>query len=170
FEKNLYERFRDIIQKKKIKRLEVQRGDIIEGLPEAKFYCFNPPGDFSYGDPNNDSIVVKAITNSDNSIIFCADAASRAMKDMLRFGPKLRSNLMKVPHHGGGLGDMVIAREFLEETGPNTAVISSTSRYVKEDLLKTFQEMGTKVYVTSGSGAIIAKEKNKGFIVTSEVE
>ncbi|MGB2961010.1 MAG: DNA internalization-related competence protein ComEC/Rec2 [Candidatus Omnitrophota bacterium] len=170
FEKKLYERFLGIIKKKKIERLEARRGDIIEGLPEAKFYCFNPPGDFSYGDPNNDSIVVKAITNSDNSIIFCADAASRAMKDMLRFGPKLRSNLMKVPHHGGGLGDMVIAREFLEETGPNTAVISSTSRYVKEDLLKTFQEMGTKVYVTSGSGAIIAKEKNKGFIVTSEVE
>ncbi|MGB2598878.1 MAG: DNA internalization-related competence protein ComEC/Rec2, partial [Candidatus Omnitrophota bacterium] len=165
---DLYKKFKKIIKDKNIRHLKIERGDILEGLPDAKFYCFNPPGDFSYGDPNNDSIVVKAITDNGNSIIFCADAGSKAMDGMLLFGSLLKSDIIKVPHHGGKLGKMSVAREFLKEVNPSSAIISTTANYVRKGILEEFKKQGIKVYTTFRFGAITAEDREDGFKIDTE--
>jgi beta-lactamase superfamily II metal-dependent hydrolase len=85
------------------------------------------------------------------------------MEGMLLFGSLLRSNIIKVPHHGGRLGNIAVAREFFKEVDSLSAIISTTEDYLREEILELFEESGTKVYKTPETGAIIAKEAEKGF-------
>jgi competence protein ComEC len=126
-EKELYEEFIGIIKKKNVRYLTVERGDVIKGFPGVNFAVLNPPRDRSYGDMNNDSVVVKAVSEKGHSILFCADVESRAIKDMLCFGRLLRSDLLKVPHHAAGLGDGSVIRDFVNKVQCAGAVITNNS-------------------------------------------
>jgi competence protein ComEC len=165
-ERALYAEFRKIVTDKNINYLKVKRGDIVKGLPGMDIVVLNPPGNRSYGDLNNDSVVIKTVTEKNKSVLFCADAEAKAMKDMLCFGSLLKADLIKVPHHGAGLGNMFIVKEFLGRAGPASAVITNKSAgCVNKDLMEIFRENGTTVYITGESGALIAEEADHGFTV-----
>ncbi len=162
----LYREFRAIVEDKNIPHLTVKRGDVIKGFPDTDLAVLNSPAGRSYGEANNDSIVVKAVTQNGNSILFCADAESEAMKGMLRFGSLLASDLMKVPHHGAGLGEMSIVKEFLRMSNCACAVATNrAARFLNKELMKTFHAHGTHIFVTGESGAVIADETDRGFVV-----
>ena len=163
-ERKLYREFRKIVKSKNIHYLITKRRDVIKGFPDTDFAVLNPPEGRSYGDPNNDSIVMKAVTEKGNSVLFCADAEAKAIKDMLCFGSFLKSDLMKTPHHGAGLGDISTVKEFLNRADCPCAVITNKSAgCLNKDLMKAFREMGTRVYITGESGAVIAEETDHGF-------
>ncbi len=163
--KTLYGSFREIIEDKKIRYLTAGGRDIIRGLPGTDLIVLNPPKDRSYGDLNNDSVVVRALTKRGYSASFCADAEAEAMKGMLRFGTLLESDLLKVPHHGAGLGEMLIVREFIRAVDCADAVITNNARGLNRGLLETLDEQGAGVYVTGECGAVIAEETDDGFKV-----
>ncbi|MCK4851804.1 MAG: hypothetical protein KAS86_01710, partial [Candidatus Omnitrophica bacterium] len=111
-------------------------------------------------------VVVTVITDMGNSVFFGADAGSKAMKGMLCFGPLLESELLKVPHHGGQLGDMRVVREFIEEVGCKHAVVSTSAGYAKNrELFEKLKEQDTNIYMTSDHGAVIAEETEDGFFI-----
>jgi len=157
-EKALYKGFLDHVSKKNIKHRVVSRGDIIEGLRGMKAYVLNPWAGGSHGDPNNDSVVVKLITDNGDSVLFCGDAGSEAMDDMLRFGALLESDVLKVPHHGGNIGDPVTADIFFEKVKCKYAVISrKRGHFQNKWVRKKLEEMRTKIFDTSVSGAIVIR-------------
>ncbi|MCK4851978.1 MAG: ComEC/Rec2 family competence protein, partial [Candidatus Omnitrophica bacterium] len=67
-ERPLYREFRKIAADRGVDHKAVKRGDVIEGMPGVRFFVLNPPARGSYGDANNDGVVVKAITDIGNSV------------------------------------------------------------------------------------------------------
>jgi len=163
-EKKLYEEFMEIVKEKNIRYLKVGRGDLIKGFPGTEIIVLNPPRGRSYGDLNNDSVVVQVIMEKGSSILFCADVESKAIKDMLCFGSLLRSDVLKVPHHGAGLGEGAVIREFVNCVRCSEAVITNniSPAEVNPDLSKEFKKLRTSVHITGRSGAVIAEETNCG--------
>ena len=156
FEAVLYKKFKGIINRKNIRYMQTERGDIIEGFPGTELLVFNPPAAELYGDPNNDSIVLKALFGSGFSMLFSADAGADAMKDMLRLGKLLASNVIKVPHHGGNVGEITTVEEFFKKVNPQAAIITNNDpQKIKKDIIETLRKNGTDIYVTGSSGAVV---------------
>lgn len=146
----------------KVSRFTVKRGDIMNGLGGFKISVLNPPQK-KYGSANEDSVVFKLVTPRANSILFCGDAVSATMAEMLSYGALLRSDIVKVPHHGSGLGDMTAVESFLDNVKPKCAVINAKNeREINSILLNGLCKAGTEVFVTSESGAVIIEENEGG--------
>ncbi|MFH1798224.1 MAG: DNA internalization-related competence protein ComEC/Rec2 [Candidatus Omnitrophota bacterium] len=137
--------------------LAVERGDIISGFPGMDFFVLNPPRNaMSYGNLNDDSVVVKAVTEKGDSILFCADITASAMKDILRFGTLLKSDLIKIPHHGSGIEDMFLMENFLRMTESKTAVITNkNAQNVDKRLIKLLNKNKTQPHITGQTGAYV---------------
>ncbi len=88
-----------------INRKTLNRGDIIEGRGYS-IYILHPYPEFytMYGDEyvaaNNDSLLLKLKGNS-KSFLFSGDVEEEAEKDLLNLRSWLKSDVIKVPHHGG---------------------------------------------------------------------
>jgi competence protein ComEC len=120
--------FGDILakmQKNNISRIEVRKGDKIKGLPFADIGVLNPLGPGHYGSANNDSVVLKVVTCRGRSVLFSADAEAPALKDMLAYGEYLKVDILKVPHHGGGLGDRAVVEEFLRYADAEYLIVTN---------------------------------------------
>jgi beta-lactamase superfamily II metal-dependent hydrolase len=146
--------------------MKVKRAALLKGFYDMDVFVLNPPRDRSYGDLNNDSVVVKGVTRENNSIIFCADVESAAMEAMLRFGSFLKSDIMKAPHHGQGVGNKNIAKEFFDMVKCEEAVVTNKNTgKLNGDLLAKLRNAGARVYITGLLGAIVAEEKNERFLI-----
>lgn len=147
---------------KQIPRFAVKRGDVINGPGGFKIAVLNPP-EKKYGSANDDSVVFKLLTPRANSFLFCGDATSEVMADMLSYGGLLRSDVIKVPHHGSGLGDMISAASFFDKVRPGYAVINAKNDdEINGTLLAGFRKSVTEVFVTSEAGAVIVEENERG--------
>ena len=168
-EQELYEKFKDLLVEKQITTLTCGRGDVLNGFRDIKLMVFNPPKDSSHHDPNSDSIVIKALTKENNGIIFCADAGSVAAIGMLPFGSLLRADIIKVPHHGGSMGDMTVMKAFFKEVDSRYMVITNRN---KSKLSKSFTEYlkGYKgiVNITGSGGAVTFRETPKGWEIDAK--
>lgn len=163
-EKSLYGDLRKTIRDKNINYVTVGRGDMIKGFSDISFYVFNPQEYLSYGDPNNDSVVIKAVTRKGNSILFCGDAESESMKDMLQFGAFMESDIMKVPHHGQGWGDILIAEEFVNSVNSAHYVVTNKSlQKLNKHSLDIINKQDADIYITGETGAVIVDESNGRF-------
>jgi competence protein ComEC len=80
----------------------LQRGDVVEGSG-YKIFIFHPYDGFYTGsakdDENNYSLVMK-ITGYKNSFLFTGDIEREALEDLSNLRSYLKSNALKVPHHG----------------------------------------------------------------------
>lgn len=167
----LYENFKDIIEQKKTGHEIISAGDIIDGFNGAKFFVLNPTEDMTSNDPNTDSIVMKALTDKGNSVIFCADAGAPAMENMFLFGEMLKSDIMKMPHHGGNTGDMKTVEIFLDNVAPDEVVITNRSRRkLNKGLIEILENSGANVHITGEDGAVIVRDEEGGFEVETMLE
>jgi len=119
-----YRRYRKTLKKLRIKPILLHRGQKITGYPGVSLEILNPPTPFLRGtgrDENNNGVVLK-LTHGDVHLLFTADIQERALEDLRRSGQDLRAEILKMPHHGGDLGEE--AASFLRAVSPNIAVIS----------------------------------------------
>lgn len=160
-----YADFENEIKKEKIKKISVKQDDRVNGPGGTELIVLNPP-DKKECDENSDSIVFKLVTQANRSILFCGDATARSMEKMLFLGSVLKSDIVKIPHHGSGLGDMNVVAEFLGHVRPGYAVITAKDRSeVNGALLGILARMGTEVFITGETGAVIAEESPEGWRV-----
>lgn len=149
-----------------IRHRTLSRGDIIEGRG-YKIYVFHPYPEFytMYGDEyvgtNNDSIVLK-IEGENKSFLFTGDIEEEAEEDVTHLNGWLKSDVVKVPHHGS----KVSAYEaFFEAVSPQLAVISVGGNnpfgHPHEEILDALHE--AKIFRTDLDGAIKIKDSEKGF-------
>jgi competence protein ComEC len=143
----------------------LQRGDVFEGKGYT-MYIFHPYPEFyslsgnEYVGANNDSLVIK-IEGRYRSFLFTGDVEEEAEEDLSSLGKLLRSDVIKVPHHGGKTS---IYKPFFEFVSPEVAVISlgkdNAFGHPHQETLDALQEI--RVFRTDIDGAIKIRESEKG--------
>jgi len=165
----LYEKYTEIVKKNKIRRMIVNDGDEITGFGHAKIFVLNPVKAARDTDPNDSSLVLKIIYN-DFSALFCGDISSRVMDRMMAYGDFLKSDIVKIPHHGGDVGDKIVAKRFFDLVSPRVSVTSAGGRYRFSKISKKTQELVDSLdsinYQTKKQGAISVISDGEHFKVT----
>jgi len=153
----LYDEYRSIIKRKKIRRIILNEPDEITGFPEVKVLALNPPKSGDMGDSNDNSIVLKIIYKS-FSALMCADVMSKNMRYMIKNPQILKSDVIKIPHHGGSLGSGRDVELFLDLVDAKASIVSANRRFGSLKSSKNTHQMieasGTAIYETGIFGAI----------------
>jgi competence protein ComEC len=144
----------------------LERGDTTGGRgyritvlhPYDGFYTM-----FSGSDENNDSLVIR-IDGIINSFLFTGDIEQEAQEDLWHLGGHLKSNVIKVPHHGSRTSASEI---FFNEVSPDIAVISAGRKnrhgHPHNEMLQLLE--GAKVLRTDIDGAIGIREMKDGSLI-----
>lgn len=153
----IYRDIRRIAQRRNIPMLMVKKGDVIKGLPAEEISVLNPPAPGErYGDLNQDSIALKIVSSGGESVLFTGDAVSRALEGMLVFGHHLKSDVLKAPHHGAGLGKRELINEFMRFTAPRYTVVTNRRMSgLDRSLIEAAKSEGSRLFVTGETGAVI---------------
>lgn len=105
----------------------------------------------------NDYSIVTRLVYKDTSFLFAADAEQHSEKEMLNHNRSVRSDVLKVGHHGSCTSS---SEEFLKAVSPKYAVISVgyNSFYGQPDkcVLDRLNSIGATLYRTDKRGTIIA--------------
>jgi competence protein ComEC len=144
-------------------RSSVSSGSMLFNIPNMRFYTLHPVESFldldstdGYTQLNNTSIVFKLLYGS-TSFLFAGDA-ERPVEERLDsvFGNFLRSDILKVGHHGSITSS---TEEFLENVKPEEAVISvgkfNKFHHPSVVVIHRLQALGVRVHRTDEEGAIV---------------
>jgi competence protein ComEC len=146
---------------KTITHRSLRRGDMTEGEGYT-FRIFHPYPEFytMYGDEydaeNNDSLVLK-VEGRHKSFIFTGDVEEEAEENILHLGEWLRSDVIKVPHHGARSSSF---ESFIKTISPDVAVISvgreNPFNHPHEETLDALY--GVEIFRTDIDGAVKISE------------
>lgn len=150
-----------------IVRRILERGDVVEGKG-YKIYVFHPYREFysmssdSDNGGNNSSLVLKIESASggrNRTFLFTGDIEEEAQEDIIHLGKWLKSDVLKVPHHGGRTSAY---KPFYDVASPEIAVISAgrdnSFGHPHQD---TLEMLGSaKIYRTDMNGAVKITEKD----------
>jgi competence protein ComEC len=138
---------------------------MIEGKGYS-IYVFHPYPEFytMYGNENieadNDSLVLK-IEGRNESFLFTGDIEGEAEENVLHLGGRLKSSVIKVPHHGSRTSAY---KPFFDMVSPEVAVISVGREkfygHPHQEMLDTLN--GSKIFRTDLDGAIKISESERG--------
>lgn len=144
-----------------VKHAALKRGDVLdaEGYsvqvmhPYKGFYT-------AWGDPNveenNDSLVLR-LKGRKAAFLFAGDVEEEAEDDLSHMGPRLRSDVLKVPHHGLRSS---VHEPFLAAVAPQVAVVNSWR--LDEDLAALLK--GCRILRPCVDGAVKVEELRGGGI------
>jgi beta-lactamase superfamily II metal-dependent hydrolase len=97
--------------------------------------------------------------------LLAADAASDTENELLQKKINLRSDILKVSHHGW---EDASSQEFLKAVSPKFSIISVDSNnirgYPSKEVIKRLEEAGSKIYITHKDGDIVASVSPDGKI------
>jgi competence protein ComEC len=151
-----------------VKHRALNRGDVVEGKGYG-IHVFHPYPEFytmygnEYVGANNDSLVLK-IKGKNKSFLFAGDVEEEAEEDIMHIGRWLKSDVIKVPHHGGKTSAY---EPFFEAVSPQVAVISAgrDNRFghPHREILDMLNKV--KVFRTDTDGAIKIRESGKGLTI-----
>ncbi|MFP3975682.1 MAG: DNA internalization-related competence protein ComEC/Rec2 [Dehalococcoidia bacterium] len=160
-----YIEWRKLIKEQNIERIVAKQGQIIAMGEEIELKVLHPKSNqFNQTDftPNNNSVVLR-LTHGDFSCLLAGDIEAEAEELLLDQDLRLRSTVLKVPHHGSSTST---TNEFLSNVDPIIAVVSvgTDNRFghptekvinkleeeVEKDMLFSTSEDGTVELITNG--------------------
>jgi competence protein ComEC len=152
-----YESLLALIEKMKIDYRDIGEGDLLDWDPVLQVRVLNPPRDFSYEDINNNSVVLK-VTYKAVSFLLMGDAEAEAESRMVRhYGEELRSQVLKVGHHGSRTST---SPRFIETVLPETGIIfcgyRNLFKHPHPETLSRLSSREIKYYRTDENGNISA--------------
>lgn len=114
------------------------------------------PNSSKYKEANEYSAVAKLVYK-DTSFLFTGDAEAVSEGEMLKANYDLKSDLLKVGHHGGRTSTSLA---FLKKVSPKYAVISvgkdNDYGHPHKETLDRLKQIGAQVYRTDELGSIVA--------------
>lgn len=144
------------IQNKGYKISKAEAGDRILDKEGLSIHILAPEINVSVDNLNNYSIVLR-LDYGKNSFLFTGDAESQSEETMINKGYGLKSDVLKVGHHGSSTST---TDEFLNKVEPKYAVIScgKDNRYghPHEEIIAKLTNKNIKIYRTDMDGNIIA--------------
>ena len=154
------EKFFQKITEKNIFYRALRRGDVLEA-DKYKIYVFHPYDEFfadskrgAFSNENSGSMVLK-YESDEASVLFTGDIETEAEESLIPLGKWLRSDIMKVPHHGGRTSS---SSGFLKAVDPQTAVISAgknnSFNHPHKETIDRYKAAGVNIYRTDIDGAI----------------
>jgi len=154
----IFDKYRRAIKNKKINRVTIGDGDAIN-FNGGKIIVLNPAKGSALADSNENSLVLK-IHRKHFDALFCGDASNVALARMTaQYGDFLRSDVIKIPHHGGNVGSDIIVKDFLNTANADAAVISVAKmnkyRHPSKKTLAILNALNTPIYQTKDNGAIM---------------
>lgn len=170
-DQKLYRTYLKAIKDRRIKHISAQRGDMIRGFGGIDIYVLNPDPEIADTDSNDNSLVIKLVYK-DFGALLCGDITEKAIEKLAQYPGYLKSDVVKVPHHGGVLGDRTKIKYFFEALSSRAAVISvgRHNRYgmPSEKTEGAILSSGAALYETKDSGAVTIKVKDNGRIRVEE--
>ena len=165
-----YQKFKQIINKNKIKVIVIQKEDKLKIEKDLYFDIIWPDNENVVRENilNNNSIVCK-LNYKSFSMLFTGDIEKIAEKQILEEYKDslktLNATILKVGHHGSKTST---TKEFLEAINPKIAVIgvgkNNKFGHPNEDVIKRLDSMNIKIYRTDKSGEISIIVNSKGRI------
>lgn len=107
-----------------------------------------------YAESNNDSTVFR-LQYDGFSMLFCGDMEAQAERDLLAGGAALRTDVLKVAHHGS---DTSTSAALLEAVQPRYAVVSSgedRSMLPRNAVLQRLHTAGAEIFRTDTDDAVV---------------
>jgi len=161
-----YEQYLTLIDKKNIKYVVPEAGDIIDFAPGVKVQVLSAGVDSD--DLNEQSIVMK-VAYGDTSFLFTGDIGFDAESSLLKSGYNLKSDVLKVGHHGSRHSS---GTSFLKAVDPKYSVIEvgadNSYNHPSKQALGRLQAAGSTVYRTDYDGTVEAASDGKGVIMSAE--
>jgi competence protein ComEC len=116
---------------------------------------------------NNHSVVVR-IVYGNRAFLLTGDIESDAERQLLAGGGTVRSDVVKVPHHGSRTSSI---NEFVQATGAEYAVISvgrhSRFGHPHKEVVDRWSTSGAKVMTTGERGMISASTNGSDLAVST---
>ncbi|MDQ7786129.1 MAG: DNA internalization-related competence protein ComEC/Rec2 [Thermodesulfovibrionales bacterium] len=152
-----------------ISQRALERGDVLEGdgytiqilHPYAEFYSSQRSG---YVEANNDSLVLKI--SGHRAFLFSGDIEQEAEENILQLGGWLRSDVLKVPHHGSRNS---AHGSLFRAISPAAAVISAgrcnSFGHPHQEMLAALE--GISVYRTDMDGAVRMEDCPDGLRIST---
>jgi len=137
----------------------VQAGQrlLVSGRVSVEVLSPSPEGDSSRASENDLSIVLKLAFRG-SSILLCGDIERTVEASLLRQVKPVRSDVLKVPHHGSNSSS---SEEFVREVAPEVAIISCGKRNIyrhpSPDVLERYERVGARIYRTDRDGGIVVR-------------
>jgi len=165
--------FLHISEKMQVMHRVLKRGDMLERdnykitvlHPYQSFYADSPRGDFS--DENSSSVVLK-IEAENISVLFTGDIEEEAEQDLLYLDEWLKSDVIKVPHHGGKTSS---SPAFIKAVSPKVAVVSAGRNnpfhHPHKTTLERYKEAGVELFRTDRDGAITITSVDDSFQIST---
>ena len=152
-----------IIRKKRINLIIVQKGSKIKIDNFTTVDILSPQSE-NIADNMNDNSIVAKFEAYNFSILFTGDASEKIEKELIKEKINLKSDILKVSHHGSKTGT---SEEFLKSVKPKIALIgvgeNNKFGHPTKDVIKRLTENKIKIYRTDTDGEIrikIKKSKN----------
>lgn len=148
------------------KKIEVPEPGTTFNLGDAKCKILGP---ISKSEESNNNSIILRITYGKTSFLFTGDAEFDEEKELIDSGAKLRSNVLKVAHHGSSSST---SSRFLKKVKPDYAVISvgkdNSYGHPTEKILKRLKKAGAKIYRTDKKGTITCISDGKSIKFKTE--
>ena len=149
--------FENLLTAIKDKNLKVNsaKGGMILHDEDGLKIEFTAPNSDSYTNTNDYSAVTK-ITYGSTSFLLTGDAENRSENEMLERNYNLKSDVLKVGHHGSKTSSSL---GFLKAVSPQIGIISSgrgnSDNHTAEETLENLENHGINIYRTDELGTIV---------------
>ncbi|MBN2394839.1 MAG: DNA internalization-related competence protein ComEC/Rec2 [Candidatus Atribacteria bacterium] len=149
-----------ILENEDIQYSPINEGDTIKIEKELDFLVLNPKKTFPLihdeNHLNNNSVVLK-LRYKKSSFLFTGDIEGIVENHLLSWEKTLKSDILKVPHHGSNSSTTL---SFLEAVQPSTAVISVGKNHFghpHEEIVQRLKEECQKLLRTDLNGTVLIK-------------
>jgi competence protein ComEC len=151
-----YHRFSEAVRSRRIPIMTIAAGDVLRfGKVKADVLWPPPAAHSKLLSPNDDSVVLR-IEFGQQHVLLTGDIEARAEASLVKGTELLRSNVVKVPHHGSKSSS---TEDFVKATGARSAIISvgrtSIFGHPDPEVVKRWRAAGAEVLTTGTSGTII---------------
>ena len=159
-----------IIRKKRINLIIVQKETKIKIDNFTTVDILSPQSE-NIADNMNDNSIVAKFEAYNFSILFTGDASEKIEKELIKEKINLKSDILKVSHHGSKTGT---SEEFLKSVKPKIALIgvgeNNKFGHPTKDVIKRLTENKIKIYRTDTDGEIRIKiKKNKNIKIKKHI-
>lgn len=148
--------------KEMVEKLQIPLYTVKAGEGDDGFTCLYPTGEWTKGEDNQGSMVLK-YTYGDTDLLFTGDISAEEERFLLRQNADISADILKVAHHGSRYSS---SADFLAAAAPKAAVISCGKEnlygHPHADTMMRLADAGAKTYRTDESGSILLKLRGNG--------
>lgn len=159
-----YERFKKLMIHKKIRLIEVKKGDKIKIGRYSEFKILFPTSRLLSENPLNNNSIVAQFNYNNFKMLFTGDIEKLAEQQILKAEKaEIRADILKVAHHGSKTSSIP---EFIKAVKPKIVLIgvgkNNTFGHPNKQTIKNLENIKCRIYRTDIQGEIIIKIDQKG--------